>query len=629
MSVSYPSAPVVSADVPEVKRFEGEFVYKFFTTDEKINEDGSVPPSISKRTSVTFDTTYIDRIEKISPRFVRLSFSKVHIAGRSVLEKPTQPGLIRQNLEKIYSEEEFSGVAFSTVQFQDTGIDGKLFLLMSGTISKRINADNLKFSNEVNRELENIGSYIDSEKASLLDVSKLLNFKTEDEIQDKTIIKSLNRLEALGARFVDDDGIKEKIEDSFESIKSVKTRVRFNNKFIRTSIMSSINDSLGIFADELRPLLPTLDTIQTENVNRRLPTSMDGNEFDVVVEPIRQRIIPRNTFHWPNRRIVGYIIDKFIRLNDGTLEPRAPIVIETQEVSNAIDFKVAYDETYVYQIRAIAEISFQTFDANNDDAILSTILVSSQPSSRIVIDCQENIAPLAPADFNIEWDFSSKSARLTWSLPLNRQQDIKRFQVFRRDNINEPFELLREFDFDDSELRTPGEEQPSLNLIEQVSGPVGLFLDKEFNKNSDFIYTLCSIDAHGLSSNYCMQFQVSFDKFKNNIVKKLISNSGAPKSYPNLLLNSDAFVDVIRDSGHSKLKIFFDPEYLSVFGTKGNRDLNLLSTDQTNGSYKLSLVNVDLQKSERVDIILEDKRSTESKDQSPNYTRFNKGRDYR
>jgi len=204
------------------------------------------------------------------------------------------------------------------------------------------------------------------------------------------------------------------------------------------------------------------------------------------------------------------------------------------------------------------------------------------------------------------WDYKMTAARLTWAFPTNPQRDIKYFQVFRRSSISQSFELIKMFDFDDSVIRTPWTETPDEVLIERLSSPKNFFLDTEFNKESKYIYAICCVDAHGISSNYSIQFEVSFDRFKNKMKKKLISVAGAPKAYPNMYLNQDTFVDTIKDSNHSQVEIFFNPEYLQITD-EANNDLKLLKMDENN-NYILSLLNIDLQSQKNVTIVLKDKR---------------------
>lgn len=632
MSTSFPSKPVVGIDVPEVRRFRAQFHYNFFTTDERLNEEGTVPPQISRRKNTSFDSEFIDEIEKIVPRFVSFSFRPVKLqffAKRSPFIQASvsvnRRGLIRRNLDRIHGEDEFANASFTGIEFQDTGIDGKFYLLMSGSLAKRINSKNLETARAINDEIGKIGTAIDSEKVSLLDVSKFLNNETDVEIPDKLIIKSLNRLQSLGARFLDDEQTQEKIDETFERIKRVKTRIRINNKIINSALQTSANDPVGIFADEIGPMLEKAANIQDNEVAASAPTEVDAADFDIVVDAIHQQAIPHNTIFSPTKRIIGYIIDKFEVLDDGTLEPQTPIILEEPNVNSAVDFKVAYGTTYVYQIRAIAEVVFATTDPDTEELVASTVLISSSPSQRVCVECVEEVPPPPPADFDVSWETRERAARLMWSFPVNPQRDIKRFQIFRRRTTMEPFQLVKEFDFDDSDVKTPGFENPNINLIERMNSPRTFWLDREFTKDSKFIYTLCSIDAHGLSSNYGMQFEISFDRFKNKLIKKLVSNSGAPKPYPNMYLREDTFADVIKDSGHSRVRIYFDPEYLSVcHGRSSDRDLGLLATDQTNGKYQLQFINLDLQKRQGIDILLRDKRTTDNKSQSPNKTVFKK-----
>ena len=43
MAVSLPSKEIFNLDVPEIKQFQVSFIYNFFTTDEKINDEGQIP----------------------------------------------------------------------------------------------------------------------------------------------------------------------------------------------------------------------------------------------------------------------------------------------------------------------------------------------------------------------------------------------------------------------------------------------------------------------------------------------------------------------------------------------------------------------------------------------------------
>ena len=202
-----------------------------------------------------------------------------------------------------------------------------------------------------------------------------------------------------------------------------------------------------------------------------------------------------------------------------------------------------------------------------------------------------------------------------WEEELNPQRDVVRYQIFRRKSIHVPFTIIREFDFDMSTSRVVPLEKTPKNLITKFNGPRKVFRDKNFKRTSSYIYALSAIDARGFSANYSMQFRVSFDVSRNKIKIDVISRSGAPKPYPNIYLNQDLFADTMKDSGHTRMRIFFDPEYYDVFKTrtyttyrnkkpvvrKNTQFLDLLSD-----KYKIQIINVDSQMSKVIDISIND-----------------------
>jgi hypothetical protein len=244
----------------------------------------------------------------------------------------------------------------------------------------------------------------------------------------------------------------------------------------------------------------------------------------------------------------------------------------------------------------------------NDEPTLFYGFVTSRPSKRVIVKSFDMTPPRPPADFKPTWDFTFNKLRLMWSFPVNPTNDVKRFQIFRRKSIREPFELLQEYDFDDSNLiYQRGERIPAHLINNMVGNPITYFYDPDFNKDSKFIYALTSIDAHGLSSNFTMQYEVTFDRFKNKLMLDLISRSGAPKAYPNAFLEVDSFQDAIKASGYEKFKIYFNPDYLKLKSYEGE-DLDFIPLEDPNGKIKIQIINVDRQKGKTIDIEVKDLR---------------------
>jgi hypothetical protein len=187
--------------------------------------------------------------------------------------------------------------------------------------------------------------------------------------------------------------------------------------------------------------------------------------------------------------------------------------------------------------------------------------------------------------------------------------DIKKFQIFRRKSVDEPFELLQVFDFDDAEIKFPLlENKIDKNVVEYSLDPQRIYYDYDFYKESEYIYALASVDAHGLSSNYSAQLAVKFDQYSNKLVVNYISKSGAPKQYPNLYLDKDLFLDTIKTSTKNTMHMYLNPDCYSVVLNSGTK-LDMLRTNKNGGKYIINFINVENQKSANVEISITDLRN--------------------
>lgn len=625
MTTSYPSKPVAYIDAPEVQNFNAHFVYNFFVPDERVNELGTVPEGIRTRRKDSFSSDFIKNGLDVVPRYVRFGWKKIvledtgvpqtdssingnNLQNGNVPNKNNQTAnFLEANAGKIYEEEEFSNFGFTGIEFQDTAIDEKMYLLASGTLSKVVNSNNLKVAEAFRQNVELLAENIDLNQISLTDASKFLAGElAASSIPSQTLVNILTDLKNAGARFFSISETQSLIDELFGRIKNVKTRTRINNSVLETALQTSVNDPLGLFSDEIAPLAQAASKIQAKSATISNPSTIQEAEFDIAVDPFKIRELPKNSVFFPNKKHIGYIIEKYEQNSNGSLIKKGRIFLNNPSTTSTIDFQVAYGVSYVYEIKAVYLLEFPTYSEDDDEIVISSILFASDASSRQFVECIETTPPPPPADVNVNWDFTERAPVISWQFPVNSQRDIKKFQVFRRKTINDPFELLIEYDFDDSVIRTQNYERVNPNLVKRLTSANNFYIDKEFKKDQKYIYTVCSIDAHGFTSNYGMQFEVQFDRFANRLKKKLISSSGAPKPYPNMYLNEDTFVDTIRDSGHTKVKIYFDPEYLSIIGDS-NVELNYLATKQKSSRYKLQFINIDFQQSQELDIMLDDR----------------------
>ena len=613
--ITFPSPAVTVIDIPEVRDFKAEFVYNFFTKDESVTETSMLPESIRSKPSEAFDAAFQSDFRRIVPRFVRLTFrpsvAKEYIPPTGGFASKFQRKIssmdvqIKKNYDKIVYETTMTGKSFSNIDFRDSGVDQKLFLAVSGSVAADTRRFNARKQRQIAAQVSKIRRKAEATKGSLLDGAQTLNENTDVEIPPDFIVKSLNRIDQLGAQFIDPEKQKLKTSKKFDKLLQLQVRVQLNNKILGAAVRSIVNFPVGMFSDEFTPYLGTAKAQEADTVAASPPDQISLADFEVPLVAVHEVSVDGNNFSTAFR-LSGYVIEKQELRADGTVVDHEPIFIEDAAIGTTADLEVKYGTTYSYSIRTIAQITLQSTVDGSDDIVAATYLVSSSPQSMSVMTI-EDVPPPPPADFNVSYDYSDRNIRLMWNLPVNTQRDIKYFQIFRRLSVDEPFELLREYDFDDSELKIGSFETVEPSLVEELSTPKTFFKDNEFTKDSVFIYAVCCVDAHGMSSNYSPQYEVAFDKFNNKLVKGLVSTSGAPKSYPNLYLLEDAFVDVIKDSGHERMKIYFDPEFLEIEDQDDN-DMGLLTTDKQAGLYKIQFINVDLQKHQVLDIIIQDLR---------------------
>jgi hypothetical protein len=559
-------------DLPEPENVSAEFVYNYFVRDERRNASGG-----------DFDLSAADLLEKYQlrsmPRYVRLSWSQFPF-DVSGLTNGSPDVFTLDNVGMVQSEQVFSNFSFVAVNFQDNGLDNKLFNMVSGSTDVR-GIDN----------------------GSVTDAAKKLNSVTRREVSGGYLIEGINRPSRRGMQ---QRTRRSKVTGRFDILRDIGVRMQINNKRVKTIVGNVAADVASIFADEMASLLPKATAIQ-DNAASKLDDSVTSSDWDTGFVPVMTR---KQSSSDDSRSVsgisgVGYIVERDeIGINGAVIDTRQ-FVVKGTNTRCIVDPDVKYGASYRYRVKCVASVSLPGTDVDRSASVF-TGLVSSQPSISSVINCIELTPPPPPADFKPTWDYDSEHVRLIWSFPVNSQRDVKRFQVFRRKNLKEPFTLLAEYNFDDSLDPTDSGETIDAELI-KYGDPKTYYIDTETNKETRFIYTTCCIDAHGLSSNFSQQFEVSFDRFNNSIVSKEIARSGAPKAYPNMTVDKQVFVDTMKTSGHRSFKVYFNPDCLNV-KTRDGIDLDLLPFGQ-DSFFRFHMINVDMQKMQSFDVSLDDKRT--------------------
>ena len=545
---TYSSNLISTVRLPAHEGLEASFFYNFFTKDETVVE--APAPKIIKYGSEK------DRARK-SPRYVTLNFSKqteVKISTVNMLD------IVRSNIEKIYSAEDIGNTSATTISTQDSSISSRLFqTIMRSAVLRSVEGNMTDISLELGRIL---GPAVD-----------------RDLLQDLAVSYA-----EAGAQFVSD---RKTINfNKFHSEKQNSTTYTINDKFIFDVIKSSENNfmvgqttSMALLADNAKLL---------QDKSRAVSPSIASSDFVTVLEPVSVEHSTMGEYTSDISNVATLVYRSELSPN-GIIESKLIDVI-SPDATSYVDYKVKLGAQYSYWLHAVYLVSSSVLSSDTGEILKADVLFQSKPSSASTVFLFDDTPPEPPADFNIRWDYESNNLVLSWAFPVNPRQDVKYFQVFRRSSLDKPFELLIEYDFNDS-LKQPMRSEDVLeSLTQKLTSPYNIYIDTAFKKDSKYIYSVACVDARGLVSNYSHQFEVTFDKIKNVLVKKSISIQGAPRQYPNIFIKQNFFQDLILASKKRRMNVYFDPEYLKLKSNDGSI-VDILRTDET-GGYCINILDV-------------------------------------
>ena len=319
--------------------------------------------------------------------------------------------------------------------------------------------------------------------------------------------------------------------------------------------------------------------------------------------------------------LIGYIVERYRVTDDFSLDtPEKIIYINSPNVCNAIDTEILYGQRYYYTVRSVYMRESELFDHSISEFNRVRSYFACTATDPVYIEAKESTPPAEPDGVFYKFNHNAgKGLIITWQYPVGKQRDTKYFQIFRRSSINEPFTCIAEIDFNDATIRAARQERVNSENVIKFSGTTTYYEDVEFTRNSQFIYAVAAVDAHGLSSGYSAQTHVSFKKERNVILLKAISQSGAPKQYPNFFVDPDlddsTFVrtltqDVMKSSGKQTVRIYFDADCEKIIFPDSTIEKHV-GFGTENHTYKMHFINLDRHKDDSVEIRLTDFRNEE------------------
>lgn len=266
--------------------------------------------------------------------------------------------------------------------------------------------------------------------------------------------------------------------------------------------------------------------------------------------------------------------------------------------TSIIDSGVKYGKTYMYIVYPVYQTSCPK---KNDYHVFEDFIMCGYPYFTEEITCTEKKRPIPPVDFTFRYVDNSDSLKITWKKPLELQNDIKGYQIFKRFSLEDPFVLISQIEsHTEKDLYYTRNENISASIVSQISNSLVLdFYDKNFKKEKINIYSICTIDAHGFVSNYSSQYAIKFDAIRKKCIIDLISGPGAPLHMPNLLVprktifynNDDKVVSSLPvEENVSKYTIYLTPEFKQL-ETEGDSLTNIL--EQNNYFYDLNALRIE------------------------------------
>lgn len=601
MTISNPSTSIDEVDIPEVSDLKTEFSYFFYTKDERINPDALLGNKVARSISLSW-----------RPPRPNLSGVNSSIENQGID--------LYQNRDKIVSEDNFFNSGYTNHTYSN------ISAITQGAsdienFSRLSNFDTESMINMANFQVQKVadkiitgrfGTGIDESSDWLGSISEA--YTTLSNFPANT----------LGLRVIDNNG---GVSDKDDLIRSIANSLTLTMK-INNSVVPDVFRLASI-----DPNRPSLQTIATN-----LQQGQQLNSSNPSVPAVRVLEGANNVYG--TVKIIGYVIDKYIYINNKFIK-QDTVYISGANNSSYLDTVVMYGKTYFYAIRTVASLMMLLYNDRSINSIptLAEVWVSSKPVTT-AIETFEDVPPPPPSSLGFSFDYRKRNLCINWEVPTDRQNDIKQYQVFRRSSTKHPFELIAQYGFDDSDVEEQGNSKRYLTfeevdannyynmksdlryLVKLTEGPVyshideDFTVDSEFYESSDYIYAVCSVDAHGMISNYSTQYRVTFDSYKNSLDVSVIANSGCPKQYPNLKLINRVFKDVIGVQGDNtkQLSVHFTPEYLRLKESdRRARTIPVVATqkgvdDKDKSYYLLQFLNSDNQKVDTIKINIQDPR---------------------
>lgn len=619
------SVPITNCDVPDPRKIEAEFVYNFYVDGEDLayNPEPTSP--------IPYDMGLIDRetIDKIEtrergslsarvPRYIRLKLSP-SLAGVSSLE----PGEISEELLSLIRNSTGRTRAY-TPESEVENAYGARQVSVDSSAQRRIQTEIYRVAASLIEGATPSADYSDQMIASTL------NGLLSDDIDASIIMDALSDNTIKGYQFVNQ--ISGKRYSRFDLRQSIRVLSKVNAGGYRSATTQAVTSnpfSSNFYSDLLGSAASASDRnwLLDSTLFRSFTSFSDGDLESLqpslaILDVTDERSVPSReslaALGYPTIKHAGYIIEKVGVSPAGVQERFDDLIALNPNVTEFIDPLVKYGYAYTYRARQLFIVKFLQIPPGDAAAAdyryrVVTVAIASSSPTPATVRAIETTPPNPPGTLICSFIYKTGNGiRLDWSKPSNPTRDIKKYQVFRRKGFLEPYQLIAEYDFSDPAY-TMFEQREIVDpsLIIPANSPIYSHIDRDFTRASEYMYCVVAVDAHGFTSGYGTQVMASFDRTSNTLSTRIVSQAGAPKAYPNYFVDpteleefgSDRLIeDVIKDSGHGRMRIYFSPDTYHVGSDEDGTETSPIVLAADKGEYRLQVINLDRQISRTVSI---------------------------
>ncbi len=491
-------------------------------------------------------------------------------------------------------------------------------------------------SNLENKNLNNFQSLLDNINFSFSSSEdNLTNFTSK---QDKKFTKNLLSSYDVSQKdypFID-------LKQNINLIKDVSFSNKYSKDILLSKFKNNFSRNLNVFDFYANQNNIESELISSEysTKNLRFKDSLNNfidtankevsNEDDekTIFEKYKYfKILPVTSNSFPNLLdkigcvLIGFLIRKHKKSKEGNIllnianqfikyDSNSPTEI------NLFDESVSYGSSYSYEIFPVFCSSIST--NLNGFIEIAYYLICSQSYKTLFERAVDYFQPQPPNALRAKFMYNLNKVKLEWDTPNNPENDVVGYQIYRRKNLDEAYELIA------LHLKKSATKFKNFDMFSDIIPdfiPIDIdnmekqakkyFIDNIDNINELYIYTICAVDSHGMVSNYSNQIAVRYSQTYNKLIIDNISLADAPRQYPNLYLQRKSllfendnllfnFTPFFKNK--EKIKIYFTPDsqtlkvdnknFLNVFTDdyRENFHLNIVRlTDLNSKSIKFSL----------------------------------------